>query len=155
MSRYANHDAAGWIESHNAATNRYQHSRKRRKPLPDLPEKLTPFQTRVANILGIVGGGIYNAPISFNRIDWVYGFEGVSLTWRGCLCTFDRHDLTNLVFLCHEARIRCELNPAGPHMLRLSFFPRKAEGDISQRHPDLDEAVAEFWKWYKPEGSKP
>ena len=153
MSRYANADHAGWIESQNVATNRYRRSRKRGKPLPDLPEKLSPFQARVMNILGIVGGGIYNAPIAYDRIDWDRGFHGVSVTWRyRGFATWDGCDLTMLVFLCHEARIRCEIDPAGPHMLRLSFWQRAAEGDICERHPNLDEAVAAFRGWFRKDG---
>jgi hypothetical protein len=155
MSRYAQHDAAGWIESNNAATNKYRRAPRRGKPLPELPEKLTPFQARVAHILGIVGGGIYNAPVAHDKINWEYGFDGVSVTWQHeGLATWDGSGLTALVFLCHEARIRCAIDPAGPHMLRLSFWQRAAEGGMSERHPNLNEAVEAFREWYKQPAPK-
>jgi hypothetical protein len=60
------------------------------------------------------------------------------------MSTWDRCDLTLLVFLCHEARIRLEVEPAGPHMLRLNFWQRSHNGGISERHPSLDEALQKF-----------
>jgi hypothetical protein len=135
---YARMDHAGWVESNNSAINRDQSKRKNFKPLP---EKLNEFQSRVADILGIVGGGIYNAPISHENVKWDYGFCGVSVTWRGGFATWDRGELTMLVVLCHEARIRCEVEPAGPHLLRISFWARTECGGVSERHPSIDEAV--------------
>jgi len=144
---YQTMDHAGWIERQNASLNRICGKRKKWKILP---EKLSEFQAKVMDILGMVGGGIYNAPIAYGSIDWAYGFNGVSVVWKWSdLSTWDFGRLTQLVFLCHEARIRCEINPAGPHMLRLSFWQRKATGDIAVRHPNLDEAVAAF-KQYLP-----
>src|SRR6185312_6318513 len=100
-------------------------------------------QKRVCDILGVIGNGIYNAPISHDSIDWNYG-KGVSVVWTGDLATFDFSALTMLVFLCHEARIRCCIDSAGPRRLRLSFWQRKADGRLYERHPNLDEAVADF-----------
>lgn len=142
---YQRMDHAGWVESNNTSLNRMYAKRKNWKPLP---EKLSEFQAKVADILGMVGGGIYNATVSHGSIDWEYGFNGISAVWKyPQFATWDFNQLTMLVFLCHEARIRCELGPAGPHMLRLSFWQRNATGDISTRHPNLDEAVAMFRKY--------
>lgn len=143
---------ASWIESHNRATNAVNaRSRGKRRERTPLPEKLTDFQARVIDILGIVGRGIYNAPIAYDTINYQWGFRGMSVTWRGGFCTFDRGDLPLLVFLCHEARIRLEVDPAGPHLLRLSFFPRRVGGALHERHPNLDEAVKEFRKYFPAE----
>lgn len=148
---YANMDHAGWVESNIAAT-------KARKPtahqsrqaangkgMHAAPDKLSPFQARVMDILGMVGGGIYNAPISWPSVVWDYG-RGLSLIWHvgNGLATFDFNQLTMLVFLCHEARIRCEIEDGGPRMLRLSFWQRSHEGMMGQRHPSLAEAVEAF-----------
>ncbi len=134
-----------WMESHNAATNANNAAaRGKRKLLPKLPEKLSDFQTRVIDIVGMTGGGIYNAPIDRDTIKWEYGFKGMSLTWRYGLASFDRGDLTMLVLLCHAARIRLAVDPAGPHRLRLSFWPRKDAGATGARHPSVAEAVAAF-----------
>lgn len=138
---YQRMDHADWMERNNRATNHLDAKRKGYKPKP---ETLTEFQRKVCDILGMVGGGIYNAPITHEKIDWNFGHGGVSVTWRHPLSTFDFDELTKLVFLCHEARIRCSLAPAGPSLLRISFWQREATGDLTRRHPNLDEAVAAF-----------
>jgi hypothetical protein len=136
---YQTMDHAGWMESNLDA------SRRLGRKLKNAPEKLNDFQIKVVDILGMVGNGIYNAPIDSEKIEWKCGFDGVSVVWnRTDMATWDFDQLTRLVFLCHEARIRCSIGPAGPRALRLKFHPRKAEGDMAVRHPNLDEAVASF-----------
>jgi len=147
---YANMDHAGWVER-NIPYGKKQVTN--RKPKRDqygaligwaaAPDKLSDFQARVFDILGMVGGGIYNCPIAWDTLHWRYG-DGLSLIWRGGMATFDGAGLTFLVFLCHEARIRCELDPAGPRIMRLSFWQRKSVGGLGSRHPALDEAVKAF-----------
>ena len=146
---YERMDHAGWIENHNRATNLRNASSRSKIAKPILPEVLTEFQAKVVDILGMAGGGIYNAPIALNSIKWDYGYRGVSVIWRGGrdMATWDSSALTVLVFLCHAARIRCAIDPAGPHMLRISFWPRRASGGIGERHPNLEEAVAAFQGW--------
>lgn len=145
MSTYANFDHAAWMQ-------REIEQIKLRKPklAKLLPVELSDFQKRVCNIIGIVGGGIYNAPINTERIDWNYG-GGVSLNWHRELATWDFNQLTMLVFLCHEARIRVQLESTGPRATKISFWQRKHEGQMSVRHPNLDEAVVEFRTWFKSE----
>lgn len=141
MSTYQFMDHAGWMESNNRAANKIN---AKRRGWVVQPETLNEFQRKVCDILGMVGGGIYNAPISHAKIDWNYGWRGVSVIWKHGMATFDFHELTSLVFLCHEARIRCDVSPAGPRMMRISFWQRGHEGGMAERHPNLDEAVAAF-----------
>jgi hypothetical protein len=143
---YTNMDHAAWVERNNAA---YNSMRAKRKGCVAKPEKLSAIQAKAMDILGMVFGGIYNAPIAWDSVEWEYGGAGVSvtLTHPRSLATFDFYELTNLVFLCHEARIRCQIEPGGFRSFRLSFWQRKAEGDMSRRHPSLDEAVAAFRKY--------
>jgi hypothetical protein len=108
------------------------------------PDTLSPFHEKVMDILGIVGGGIYNCPIAWDSINWDCG-GGIDLIWRGELATYDFAGLTRLVFLCHIARIRCSISPCGPIVFRLMFHQRKALGGMSQRHPGLQEAVNEMF----------
>ena len=132
---YVNFDHAGWMETHLASMRRRGKS---------VPESLNEFQKRVVNIVGIVGGGIYNAPINPDKIDWNYGY-GVSMVWRhGDMATWDFNRLTWLVFLCHEARIRCQIDGCGPRSMRFSFWQRHADGGMASRHPNLDEAIKAF-----------
>ena len=143
---YITMDHAAWMESSLRAFNLIEQSKPRRR-LREVPETLTPFQRRVVQIMGIVGGGIYNAPIcEVQRIDWTHGYSGVSLTWKRDLATWDFNQLTMLVFLCHEARIRCEIEAVAPHVMRLSFWQRGEDGNMSTRHPNLAEAVESFQK---------
>lgn len=139
---YVTMDHAGWVENNNAAHNRM---RRNRKGFKAAPEKLNPLQTKVMDILGITLGGIYNAPISWDKVDWDYGWGAVSVIVRDDrFATFDFHPLTAMVFLCHEARIRCQFEAHTRGYLRLSFSQRTHEGSMSCRHPSLDEAVAAF-----------
>jgi hypothetical protein len=143
VSTYQYMDHAQWMERQNVALNQ-----RRGKHDPLLPEKLSAFQSRVIDIVGMVGGGIYNAPICQPRsINWTYSGHGVSLTWDREMASFDFSQLTDLVFLCHEARIRVEICSAGPRRLRLSFWQRvsQVENDnMACFHPSLDEAVRRF-----------
>lgn len=139
---YINMDHVDWAERNLRAARTLS---KKYQPHKSAPDKLNPFQAAVVNIIGIVGNGIYNAPIDICKVDWQYGLNGISLKWQHTdLATFDYSQLTMLVFLCHEARIRCSISPCGPRSLRFSFWPRKSTGGISARHPNLDEAVKEF-----------
>lgn len=146
---YVNMDHASWVEGQLGYLAAARSRKKSNAGAPPTPTKLSPFQRTVMNILGIIGCGIYNAPIGkLDNIDWDFG-GGVSVCWKTRLSTFDFSGLTDLVFLCHEARIRCEVQAVAPRRLRLSFWQRTATGDISRRHPNLDEAVATFREWFK------
>lgn len=142
---YNTMDHAKWVESNNAASNNM--GSRRRKNAPILPEKLTEFQVKVCDILGMVFGGAYNAPIDWDKVDWRYGGGGVSVVLkhpgRG-FSTFDFDQLTKFTFLCHAARIRGDIEPGGYRSFRLSFWPRQARGGMAERHPDLTEAIVAF-----------
>jgi hypothetical protein len=138
---YATMDHAQWVENNNRAFNQIY---ARRKSHCHAPEQLTTFQAKVMDILGMFAGGIYNAPISWEKVDWECG-RGVAVPYRAQhFSTFDFAGLTRLVFLCHEARIRCEICDHARGYFLLMFHERVHEGSMSLRHPNLDEAVAEF-----------
>lgn len=151
---YAHMDHASWVESNNEAFNRVSAGKKSYKPRP---APLSEFQAKVMDICGMVGAGIYNAPINWDTVDW--GTPGarwqmMSLAWRDrAWSTFDFHELTAFVFLCHEARIRGSISAKGNEAFRLQFSQRSAEGGMMDSHPDIDEAVAKF-RAYLPEGHR-
>jgi hypothetical protein len=139
---YAEMDHAGWVEENNAAANAIYANRKTHKPWP---EKLTDFQAKVMDICGMVGGGIYNAPINWEKVDWgtSVSWQRMFVPWRdGRMATFDFYSLTWLVMLCHEARIRCEISAKSKGNFELMFSQRTHEGGVGRRHPNIDEAVA-------------
>jgi len=147
---YANMDHAEWVEMNNAAGKRQCVGRKPKRDrygsligYAAAPEKLSEFQAKAMDILGITRGGIYNASIAWETVDWNCA-GGLSLIWQGGMSTFDFNALSRFVFLCHEARIRGDISPAGPRMLRITMTPRRHDGGYMRRHPNLDEAVAEF-----------
>lgn len=147
---YQDMDHGGWVENNNAAGNRMYRNRKGYKPKP---ESLTPFQGRVMDILGMVCGGIYNAPISWDKVEWNNG-GGIFVTLRDDgFSTFDFYKLTALVFLCHEARIRCEISAKARGYFELGFWQRSHEGGMGRRHPNLDEAMEAFRAYLPPDHS--
>lgn len=148
---YVTMDHAGWVETNMRYGKQRElksHPLKRPRDVTKgyhaAPDVLSPFLRNVFNILGMVGGGIYNAPIAWDAVRWKGWANGIAIPWKGDLATWDFNGLTKLVFLCHEARIRCEIRSNGFHGLLLCFWPRKAEGCMATRHPNLDEAVAAF-----------
>lgn len=144
-------DHAGWVEGNNAAANEIYAKRRNYRPAP---EKLTPFQARVMDICGMVGDGIYNAPINWEKVNWGAGarHSGMFVPWRdGRMSTFDYFPLTLLVLLCHEARIRCEIRAKAAGHFELSFFQRSHEGGMALRHPNIAEAVEAFREYLPAE----
>lgn len=140
---YNRMDHAAWVESNNRAANQIYGKRKTYKPAP---ETLTDFQAKVMDICGMVGGGIYNAPVNWDKVQWGATDKfGIMMPWRdNHMSTFDFGGLTMLVLLCHEARIRCTVNAQSKGHFQLWFHPRVHEGGMMKRHPNIDEAVATF-----------
>ncbi len=141
---YARMNHAAWAEQNNQAANQIY---AKRKSYRRAPEKLTEFQAKVMDICGMVGGGIYNAPINWEKVQWGIGHNhsGMFVPWRdGRMATFDFYPLTLLVLLAHEARIRVEIRAKSAGHFELSFFQRSHEGGMNTRHPSIDEAVAAF-----------
>jgi hypothetical protein len=146
---YQRHDHAAWVEDNNRAANRLYANRKSYRPAP---EALTDFQAKVMDILGMVEGGIYNASITWEKVEWGYGFGGLSVVVRDAgYATWDFAKLTRLVFLCHEARIRCDLSARTGGYFGLVFHPRTHDGGMAERHPNLDEAVEAFREYLPPD----
>lgn len=145
---YFRMDHAGCVERNIAASKRFPMTAKDRRAQAArkgwfaAPDVLNPFQRRAMDILGIVGGGIYNAPISWDAMQWSAKY--VVVPWRNPLSTWDFSALTLFVFLCHEARIRGEVAARGFRYVEISLHERVADGGSMRRHPTLDEAIASF-----------
>lgn len=145
---YINMDHAGWVQSQIGAskkqkmTKRDQRARADHKGWFAAPDDLTPFQRRAFDILGIIGNGIYNAPIAWDGVIWARDY--LIVPWRKGLGTWDFMELTRLVFLCHEARIRGYIETHSPRHLAIALHERSHHGGMSKRHPNLDEAISGF-----------
>jgi hypothetical protein len=151
---HALRDHAAWLQNEcRKFTNKWRQAHSRHAndtpPPPDImPPKLTKFQRKVADIIGMMGGGIENVPINWEKASWDWAKDpnkGFACVYQNTLATWDFNQLTLLVFLCHEARIRCEITGHAANMIKLSFLSRASRGDMKTAHPNLDEAV----KWFK------
>lgn len=154
---YALYDHAAWVERHIAAMKEKKPKRVRLGiGYAYAPKELTPFQRQVFTILGIAGAGIYNAPIAWEAIKWSTA-DRIFIPWNAVaqsLSTFDTNNLTELVFLCHDACIRLNIYPHGPSYFLLVFSKRAAKRDeysFHDSHPTLEEAVRRY-RYYIPMG---
>ncbi|MBL4929368.1 hypothetical protein [Fuscibacter oryzae] len=149
---------AAWVEGTIAA-------RKRLKPLADqkklmgqgkgwwaAPDVLDPFQRRAFAILGVIGRGIYNAPIDWDSIFWKMP-GALKVTWNGqSFATWDSDELTRAVMLAHDAGIRFAIAPHSYTALEIVMTRRDRDtAGICGRKPSLTEAVITHRQRY-PEG---
>ena len=147
---YDNMDHGGWVQNNIDAvrrmkaklTKRDQIAQANRKGWHGAPEKLNAFHHRAFGILGVVGNGIYNAPIVWDSVHWMP--ESLVLDWGQSLATRDFRGLTDLVLLAHDAAIRIDL---GPNMRNMRIIMHQrirppAGGSVCMGHPTLEEAVA-------------
>ena len=141
---YSTMDHGGWVQQQ--IPHGQEATAKKRsdntKGWQAAPDQLSDFHLRVFDIIGISYGGIYNAPVAWDAVQWKGFADGIGIPVRGGMATFDGNKLTMLVLLCHEARIRLDIDPHGFGYLLLQFWPRQHEGGIGRRHPNIDEAVA-------------
>lgn len=145
---YDRMDHAGWVERNIAASKRYKPTAADRRRMADrrgwfaAPDILNPFHRRAFTILGIVGGGIYNAPIEWDSVRWEARF--IILNWRGELSTYDFSGLTNAVLLAHDAGIRLGVAPK-MRWLEITLHQRvrrQEQMSSASSHPSMEAAVA-------------
>jgi hypothetical protein len=153
---YANHDAGRWAEDNIAAAKRSLKPAQKRsqKGYAGAPDRLSPFHLRVFDILGMAFGGVYNAPILWDSIEWTGWGAGALMVPVKCgeIATVDGYALTVLVFLCLEARFRLAIRPR-VSSFKLHFSARCESGSLASRHPNLAEAVSNF-RAYLPSGHR-
>ena len=97
----------------------------------------SPLGKEVANVLGFVGNGLYNAPIEVKKTDWTDDLV-ISVVWFGGFANWDNFELSALLIECHRRLLRVEIEPHKSSSLKLNFWQRKSrDGGISQRLPEL------------------
>lgn len=158
MIGYTHYDHAGWVASNIDATRRNleraaaERAAAGKPPLKGkAPEKgwltapvpLPRWQQQAMHILGMTFGGIYNAPILWDAVDWGDG-RHLHVPIQHSMATFDHSSLTAFVFLCHDAAIRGLIAPHTNRLLRISMWPRQRIGGTDERHPTLYEAMRAF-----------
>ncbi|MDA1378723.1 hypothetical protein PCI56_01190 [Plesiomonas shigelloides subsp. oncorhynchi] len=72
--------------------------------------------------------------------------RGIEINFRPyCLSTFDYDHLTKLVIMSHNWCVRSQIAASGPGLVKLQLFKRSArEGDVSDRHPDMQQALEKY-----------
>src|SRR5690606_37053952 len=83
------------------------------------------------------------------RVDWSNRHH-IELITDLPLATWDGDALTRLVFMAHDATLRLAIQPASPQYIRLMFHPRKREGSLVERHPTIEDALAQ-WRTRHPD----
>jgi hypothetical protein len=102
--------------------------------------KCSDLGKQVANILGYVGRGIYNAPFKAEKVDWSNP-QCIEVNWEQSMANWDGCYLTNLIIECHRRMVRVSI---GPNMrtMKIQFWQRKSRsGSMSERLPDIEEMV--------------
>lgn len=146
---YDTMDHDGWLEENIAAARSLGQSAADKKRAAEgrgwfaAPDKLNDFQRRAFTILGIVGGGIYNAPIEWESVRWSHP-RMLVLNWRNSMSTWDFSELTTAVLLAHDAAIRLSISPK-MRWLEIMMHEREPHVEgmrLSLGHPTLEQAVA-------------
>jgi len=105
---------------------------------------ISPLGEKVANLIGLAYHGIYHLE-NYQKIKWEEDYCFVVWVNTGTLATYDSDRLTLLVFLAHELGIRLEIAGSRPHWIKLHIHNRPVRtGKYYERHPSLDQAVANF-----------
>lgn len=106
---------------------------------------ISPFGERVADLLARFVDGLHHLDRP-ERIKWSCDHY-IEVLWYGVLSSYDFSTLTRLVLLAHDHAVRVEIRPCNMRYVRLCFTPREREGNISTRHPTVEEVLAQ---WREP-----
>lgn len=123
MNEYANNDHWEWVA-------------RLRKDI-----EMSSLGKEVANIIGYVGYGIYNAPIDYKKIEWDNDIW-VEVDWKGDLANWDFDRLTKLILECHKRMIRISIEAKSKGILKMYYHKRKGrEGMMNERMPTIEEMI--------------
>lgn len=79
-----------------------------------------------------------------------YGY-GIALStpFTNYFASFDYNNLTRAVFMAHDRMIRFEIEPSGPGRFKLVLHKRHTrEGRMFERHPTIEQALADYREIY-------
>lgn len=108
--------------------------------------KMLPAAVRLEAVLAFTFKGLHHCgPIHKNDVGTEFE-NWTTSKWTGPECfvsTWDLDFITRFVFACHAYCVRGEMGQSGPGMIKLRIHARNTrEGNIVDRHPDMEEAVA-------------
>ena len=96
---------------------------------------LSPLIEKVERIMSNVAGGLHN-------LESPLKCEGNCVTTKmRSLSTYDFNLLTRLVVMAHDECVRVTIKGQNPKEIKIEFWNREREGDYSQRHPTIEEAI--------------
>jgi hypothetical protein len=106
-----------------------------------------------ADLLGDVFLGIYHMNYtSLKKVDWTDEWN-IEVTVGKELSSFDGDELTRLLLLAHDRRMRVSLVGLGPHYMRLCISKRKKRtGQMHERLPTMEDHIALLRDHYEREG---
>ena len=106
--------------------------------LPEELPELKAFEVRAENLLATVFGGMHH----------VERLKKYPRYWTcvqsGDFATYDFDTLTRLVFAAHDNCCRVSIGNGGPYRMKIMVFDRKRTGGISERHPTVEQALADW-----------
>jgi hypothetical protein len=107
--------------------------------------EISELGTKVADIIDRLYVGIYHKDdaVLHKRVQW-NNPSWIEIVVYDRLSTFDSDRLTHLVLLAHDYCVRVEISAAAPQYLRLGFSPRMRKGEVHQRHPNIESAIATY-----------
>lgn len=74
---------------------------------------------------------------------------GICYNTANGFATFDFNVMTIAVFMAHDRCIRLSVQAAYNKMIKLCLWKRhKREGQITERHPTLEEAIEDYRKYF-------
>lgn len=128
--------AGDWVQSNLDAGHKISPKRQPKVTLSD-------FQRRACEILArAMNTGIYNVPVNWEKVVWRHGSSVRFTMYCRGLSTFDFSQLTRLVIVAHDECVRIEIQPASKDYLYIYMSPREREGDMTRRHPTIEDAIA-------------
>lgn len=150
-----NYAGAAWLESNLRAASACRARSKSKKKRP-IAATISPFGAVVADLLGYAFAGLYHMDEdALERAQWDNDrFIEIDLIPRD-MSTYDFNLLTVIVLLAHDLCIRVSVSAQFRGVLRLGFWPRRRTGGMAQRHPTLEDHVAEIRSGYTIVDSDP
>lgn len=107
-------------------------------------EWMSDDQWLCALFLNRLFGGFHHVTAPFREFG-----RGICInTTTSYMATFDYDHLTKAVIMAHNWGVRLSISGSGPNMIKIALWKRhKRDGNISERHPTIEQAVEKYKDW--------